>query len=88
MLWAGASTLTVRGSRKSTAGKTLEQAFVRAGLTLLGLKEEKDFWLNMQRQAIRRQGGKPYFIEIDGGDYLRMRFQTEWNAQRIGVGFS
>lgn len=51
MLWAGAATLTVRGSRKSTAGKTLEHAFVRAGLTLLGLQEEDDFWLNMQRDA-------------------------------------
>jgi len=51
MLWAGASTLTVRGSRKSRAGKTLEQAFVRAGLALLGLQEEADFWLNMQRDV-------------------------------------
>ena len=51
MLWAGAATLTVRGSRKSTAGKTLERAFLRAGLTLLGLEEETDFWLNMQRDA-------------------------------------
>ena len=49
MLWAGASTLTVRGSRKSTVGKALEQAFVRAGLTLLGLQEGNDFWLNMRR---------------------------------------
>ena len=48
MLWAGASTLTVRGSRKSTVGKTLERAFVRAGLTLLGLQEGNDFWLNLQ----------------------------------------
>ena len=51
MLWAGASTLTVRGSRKSTAGKTLEQAFVRAGLTILGLQEDVDYWLNMQRDV-------------------------------------
>ena len=51
MLWAGAATLTVRGSRKSTAGKTLEQAFVRAGLTILGLREDTDFWLNMQRDV-------------------------------------
>ena len=51
MLWAGASTLTVRGSRKSTAGKTLEQAFVRAGLTILGLREDADYWLNMQRDV-------------------------------------
>ena len=51
MLWAGAATLTIRGSRKSTAGKTLERAFLRAGLTILGLEEEKDFWLNLQRDA-------------------------------------
>lgn len=51
MLWAGAATLTIRGSRKSTAGKTLERAFLRAGLTLLGMEEGKDFWLNMQRDA-------------------------------------
>jgi hypothetical protein len=51
MLWAGAATLTIRGSRKSTAGKTLERAFLRTGLTLLGLEEGTDFWLNMQRDA-------------------------------------
>lgn len=51
MLWAGAATLTIRGSRKSTAGKTLERAFLRAGLNLLGMEEGADFWLNMQRDA-------------------------------------
>lgn len=51
MLWAGAATLTIRGSRKSSAGKTLERAFLRAGLTVLGLEENSDFWLNMQRDA-------------------------------------
>lgn len=51
MLWAGAATLTIRGSRKSAVGKTLEKAFLRAGLTILGLEEETDFWLNMQRDA-------------------------------------
>ena len=51
MLWAGAATLTIRGSRKSTAGKTLERAFLRSGLTILGLEEGADFWLNMQRDA-------------------------------------
>lgn len=51
MLWAGAATLTIRGSRKSSAGKTLERAFLRAGLTVLGLEEGADFWLNMQRDA-------------------------------------
>ena len=51
MLWAGAATLTIRGSRKSAVGKTLEKAFLRAGLTILGLEEGTDFWLNMQRDA-------------------------------------
>ncbi|MCY4464445.1 MAG: CfrBI family restriction endonuclease [Chloroflexi bacterium] len=51
MLWAGAATLTIRGSRKSTAGKTLERAFLRAALTLLGLKEGRDFWINMERDV-------------------------------------
>ena len=51
MLWAGAATLTIRGSRKSTAGKTLERAFLRAALTILGLEEGLDYWLNMERDA-------------------------------------
>lgn len=51
MLWAGAATLTIRGSRKSTVGKTLERAFLRATLTMLGLEEGADFWLNMERDA-------------------------------------
>ena len=51
MLWAGAATLTVRGARKSSAGKRLERAFLRAGLITLGLEESVDFWLNMQRDV-------------------------------------
>lgn len=51
MIWAGAATLTVRGSRKSTAGKTLERAFLRATLTILGLEEDDDFWLNLERDV-------------------------------------
>ncbi len=51
MIWAGAATLTIRGSRKSSAGKTLEAAFLRSGLTMLGLEEGVDFWRNMQRDA-------------------------------------
>lgn len=51
MIWAGAATLTIRGSQKSAVGKTLERAFLRSGLTLLGLAENADFWLNMQRDA-------------------------------------
>lgn len=51
MVWAGAATLTIRGSRKSSTGKRLERAFLRAGLAILGLQEGTDFWLNMQRDA-------------------------------------
>ena len=51
MLWAGAATLTIRGSRKSTVGKRLEKVFMRAGLTILGLTEGSDFWLGMHADA-------------------------------------
>ena len=51
MIWAGAATLTIRGSQKSAVGKTLERAFLRSGLTILGLAESADFWLNMQRDT-------------------------------------
>ena len=56
MIWAGAATLTIRGSRKSTAGKTLEGAFLRAGLSILGLEEDTDFWMNMPADdEVRRE---------------------------------
>jgi hypothetical protein len=48
---AGAATLTIRGSRKSTIGKRLEKAITRAALTLLGLHEGTNFKLNIQRDA-------------------------------------
>ena len=49
MLWAGAATLTIRGSRKSTVGKRLEKVFMRAGLTILGLTEGIDFgWVYLR----------------------------------------
>ena len=51
MLWASAGALTIRGSQKSSAGKTLARAFLRAGLTVLGQQEGADFRLNMQRDA-------------------------------------
>ena len=59
MLWAGAATLTIRGSRKSSAGKTLERAFLRAGLTVLGLEEGEDFWLNMQNERVGERLAEP-----------------------------
>lgn len=78
LLWAGAATLTVRGSRKSTAGKTLERAFLRAGLSLLGLVEGADFWLNMQRDA---EVGR----EIDG-EIASRRGRIRAEMGLIGVG--
>lgn len=51
MLWAGAATLTIRGSQKSRVGKRLEAAFMRVGLTILGLKEGEDFWLGIPADA-------------------------------------
>lgn len=78
LLWAGAATLSVRGSRKSTAGKTLERAFLRAGLSLLGLAEGADFWLNMQRDA---EVGR----EIDG-EIASRRGRIRAEMGLIGVG--
>ena len=49
MLWAGAATLTIRGARKSSVGKRLERAFLKAALTIFGLEEGTYFWLGVQR---------------------------------------
>ena len=52
LLWAGAATLTIRGSQKSTVGKKLEKSIARAALTILGLDESKeDFRLNVEPDA-------------------------------------
>lgn len=48
LLWAGAATLTIRGSQKSRVGKRLEKSIARAALTVLGLSEKRgDFRLNI-----------------------------------------
>jgi hypothetical protein len=47
----GAASLTVRGSNKAIYGKRLERAFLRAGLELLGLKLNENYWLNIGRDA-------------------------------------
>jgi len=39
LIWAGAATLTVRGSQKAKVGKLLEKGIVRAALTIVGLSE-------------------------------------------------
>ena len=49
LIWAGAATLTVRGSQKAKIGKMLEKGVVRAALTIIGLDESKgDFFLNLR----------------------------------------
>ena len=49
LIWAGAATLTVRGSQKAKIGKMLEKGVVRAALTVIGLDESKgDFFLNLK----------------------------------------
>lgn len=45
----GATSLTVRGSNKAVYGKRLERAFLRAGLELLGLTLQENYWLNIER---------------------------------------
>jgi hypothetical protein len=45
----GAASLTVRGSNKAVYGKRLERAFLRAGLELLGLQLNENYWLNIGR---------------------------------------
>lgn len=52
LLWilatAGAMTLSLRGSQKSFWGNRIETAFLRTVLTLLGLEEDKNFWLDVR----------------------------------------
>lgn len=57
LVWAGAATLTVRGSQKAKVGKLLEKGVVRAALTILGLSEsDGDFVLNvMPDQEVDRE---------------------------------
>ena len=44
LLMSGAATLNIRGSQKSLVGKALERVFLKAGLTILGLQLDQDFW--------------------------------------------
>ncbi|MCY3772310.1 MAG: CfrBI family restriction endonuclease [Gemmatimonadetes bacterium] len=57
LVWAGAATLTVRGSQKARVGKLLEKGVVRAALTIVGLSESNgDFVLNiMPDQEVDRE---------------------------------
>ena len=51
LLWCGAATLTIRGSQKARIGKALERTLARAALTVLGLTEGTDFWLDIPGDA-------------------------------------
>ena len=52
LIWAGAATLTVRGSQKAKIGKILEKGVIRAILTIIGLNESNgDFVLNIMPDA-------------------------------------
>lgn len=39
LLWSGAATLTIRGSKKAKIGKSLENSIARSALTIIGLDE-------------------------------------------------
>lgn len=49
LMIAGSATLTIRGSDKSKVGKVLEGVIIRTMLNILGLKENEDFWMNIDR---------------------------------------
>ena len=49
LLMAGSATLNIRGSKKSKIGKQFEKVFLRGLLSILGLKENENFWMNIGR---------------------------------------
>ncbi|MCD8146280.1 MAG: CfrBI family restriction endonuclease [Clostridiales bacterium] len=51
LMMAGSATLYLRGSDKSKIGKTLEGVLIRSMLTILGLHENENFWMNIDRDA-------------------------------------
>ncbi len=51
LMMAGSATLNLRGSDKSKLGKILEGVLIRTMLTILGLEENKNFWMNIDRDA-------------------------------------
>jgi hypothetical protein len=48
LIMAGSATLNIRGSEKSTIGKTLEKVLLRASLSLLGFPDDQ-FRINVER---------------------------------------
>ncbi len=51
LMTAGSATLNIRGSDKSKVGKALEGVIIRTILNILGLKENENFWMNIDRDA-------------------------------------
>ena len=51
LMMAGSATLNIRGSDKSKVGKTLEGVLIRSILNILGLTENENFWMNIDRDA-------------------------------------
>lgn len=49
LMMAGSATLNIRGSEKSKIGKVLEKVLIRATLSILGLEEGVNFWINIDR---------------------------------------
>ncbi|MBC8185908.1 CfrBI family restriction endonuclease [candidate division KSB1 bacterium] len=49
LLMAGSATLNIRGSQKAKIGKHFEKVFIRSLLHILGLKENENFWMNIER---------------------------------------
>ncbi|SEA91050.1 CfrBI restriction endonuclease [Alistipes timonensis JC136] len=49
LLMAGSATLNIRGSEKSKIGKVLEKVMIRSILSILGLVENVNFWINIDR---------------------------------------
>lgn len=49
LMVAGSITLNIRGSDKSKIGKHFEKVIVKAALTILGLTDGVNFWMNIDR---------------------------------------
>ena len=49
LLMAGSATLNIRGSQKSKIGKHFEKIFIKGLLSILGFKENENFWMNVGR---------------------------------------
>lgn len=52
LMMAGSATLNIRGSDKSKVGKVLEGVIIRSILSILGLKENVDYWMNIDRDEL------------------------------------